>query len=59
MMSGKTMYKSSCCWKTAAEVNQGLKLIASNTQKLKAVKDNIKICVKGFGLQKYHINCCP
>lgn len=50
------MYKSTTFWKSAAEVDQGLKLISSNTQKLKAVQDNIRICVKGFGLQIYYIN---
>lgn len=55
-MAYHKMYESATFWKSAAEVDHGLKLLASNTQKLKAVQDNIRICVKGFSLQKYHIN---
>ena len=43
------MYSSLSCWKTKSEVNYELKRLKSNTSKLNALKENIRIRVFGLG----------
>ena len=43
------MYSSLSCWKTTSEVNRELKRLKSNTSKLNALKENIRIRVLGLG----------
>ena len=43
------MYNSLACWKTAAMVNQELSKLTSNTSKMRALKENIRMRVLGLG----------
>ena len=48
------MYHSSACWKTLEEVNRIFQKIVSTTQKLEAIKDQIKMRVIGLGWKDLH-----
>ena len=48
------MYHSSACWKTVEEVNRIFRKIVSTTQKLEAIKDQIKMRVIGLGWKDLH-----
>ena len=43
------MYKSDRCWKTIREVSNGIKRLNTKKDKYEMLKENISICVKGFG----------
>ena len=48
-------YDSEACWKTAAKVDEQLEQLRSNTAKLNALKEQIRIRVVGFGWTEFHI----
>ena len=47
------MYKSSGCWKSANEVNRGLRQLQTKKDKYESIKENINIRVKGFGWTQF------
>ena len=50
------MYKSNACWKgNAAVVDRNLAKLTSKTAKLEALKENIRMRVKGCGWEACHI----
>ena len=48
------MYDSSACWKSASEVNQGLRQLVTKKDKYESIEENINIRVKGFGWTQFH-----
>ena len=48
------MYNSSGCWKSANEVNRGLRQLQTKKDKYESIKENINIRVKGFGWTQFH-----
>ena len=49
------MYKFPAGWKSIEEMTQGLKELTSKTARLEALKENIRIRVKGFGWKEFEI----
>ena len=49
------MHKTRECWKTIEEVDDGLASLKSDPAKYKALQENIRIRVLGFGWKQYHI----
>ena len=49
------MYKGRGCWKSIEEVDVGLAALKSDPIRYKALQENIRIQVLGFGWKKYHI----
>ena len=47
------MYHSQACWKTAREVNRGLKGLQTKKDKYKSLKENFRIRVKGLGWEQF------
>ena len=43
------MYWSEACWKKVREMNNGLKKLNTKKDKYNTLKENIQICVIGFG----------
>ena len=43
------MYKYMACWKSARDVNVGLKSLVTKKDKYESIKENFRIRVKGFG----------
>ena len=48
------MYHSRACWKTVEEVSRIFRKIVLTTQKLEAIKDQIKMRVIGLGWKDLH-----
>ena len=47
------MYRSDRCWKTIREVSNGIKSLHTKKDKYEMLKENISICVKGFGWKQF------
>ena len=43
------MYNSEACWRVNRDVDRGLKKLKSNTAKINALKENIRMRVLGLG----------
>lgn len=50
------IFDADACWKTIQSVNKNFKLLTTKKAMYKALKNNINICMKGFGLHKYHFH---
>ena len=48
------MYFSMACWKSAREVNNGLKNLNTKKEKLESIKENFRIREKGLGWVQFH-----
>ena len=48
------MFHSPACWKTMAEAKRLFHSLSSKASKLEAVKEQIRICVVGFGWKDLH-----
>ena len=48
------MYKSMACWKSARDVNVGLKSLVTKKDKYESIKENFRIRVKGFGWNQFN-----
>ena len=57
------MYHSQACWKSAREVNSGLKALLTKKDKYESIKENFRMRVKGLGweqfAQKWSLNGKP
>ena len=49
------MYKGVTCWKTIQEGDAGLAALKLEPQRFKALQENIRIRVLGFGRRQYYI----